>query len=105
MKTINGIVPVMLTPFAADERIDYPVLAKLIDWYLEKGVDALFAVCQSSEMQFLSLEERVELARLWYSALTAAFPLSLLAISVMILKRKKPSCWRWRRPVLMPWCW
>ncbi|CAM4180806.1 dihydrodipicolinate synthase family protein [Klebsiella grimontii] len=63
MKTINGIVPVMLTPFAADERIDYPVLAKLIDWYLEKGVDALFAVCQSSEMQFLSLEERVELAR------------------------------------------
>ena len=26
MKTINGIVPVMLTPFAADERIDYPAL-------------------------------------------------------------------------------
>jgi 4-hydroxy-tetrahydrodipicolinate synthase len=62
MKTINGIVPVMLTPFTADDRIDYPALAKLIDWYLEKGVDALFAVCQSSEMQFLSLEERVELA-------------------------------------------
>jgi 4-hydroxy-tetrahydrodipicolinate synthase len=62
MKTINGIVPVMLTPFTAGDRIDYPALAKLIDWYLEKGVDALFAVCQSSEMQFLSLEERVELA-------------------------------------------
>lgn len=62
MKTINGIVPVMLTPFTADEQIDYPALAKLIDWYLEKGVDALFAVCQSSEMQFLSLQERVELA-------------------------------------------
>lgn len=52
----------MLTPFTADERIDYPALAKLIDWYLAKGVDALFAVCQSSEMQFLSLAERVELA-------------------------------------------
>ncbi|MBK0018892.1 dihydrodipicolinate synthase family protein [Kosakonia sp. S42] len=63
MKTINGIVPVMLTPFTADDQIDYPALAKLIDWYLEKGVDALFAVCQSSEMQFLSLEERVGLAR------------------------------------------
>ena len=62
MKTINGIVPVMLTPFTAGDRIDYPALAKLIDWYLEKGVDALFAVCQSSEMQFLSLDERVELA-------------------------------------------
>ena len=63
MRTINGIVPVMLTPFTADEQIDYSALAKLIDWYLEKGVDALFAVCQSSEMQFLSLQERVELAR------------------------------------------
>lgn len=63
MKIINGIVPVMLTPFTADEQIDYPALAKLIDWYLEKGVDALFAVCQSSEMQFLSLKERVALAR------------------------------------------
>ena len=62
MKTINGIVPVMLTPFTADDQIDYPALAKLIDWYLAKGVDALFAVCQSSEMQFLSLAERVELA-------------------------------------------
>lgn len=38
MKTINGIVPVMLTPFTADDRIDYPALAKLIDWYLEKGL-------------------------------------------------------------------
>ncbi|MEG1113335.1 MAG: dihydrodipicolinate synthase family protein, partial [Hafnia sp.] len=55
MKTINGIVPVMLTPFTADEQIDYPALERLIDWYLAKGVDALFAVCQSSEMQFLSL--------------------------------------------------
>ncbi|MBJ7222997.1 MULTISPECIES: dihydrodipicolinate synthase family protein [unclassified Brenneria] len=63
MKKIDGIVPVMLTPFTEQNAIDYPGLAKLIDWYLEKGVDALFAVCQSSEMQFLSLQERVDLAR------------------------------------------
>ncbi|HCL6626796.1 TPA: dihydrodipicolinate synthase family protein [Citrobacter amalonaticus] len=63
MKTIKGIVPVMLTPFTANDQIDYLALAKLIDWYLAKGVDALFAVCQSSEMQFLTLQERVELAR------------------------------------------
>ena len=63
MKAIQGIVPVMLTPFTTDEQIDYPALAKLIDWYLDKGVDALFAVCQSSEMQLLTLQERVDLAR------------------------------------------
>lgn len=63
MKKIDGVVPVMLTPFTEQNAIDYPSLAALIDWYLEKGVDALFAVCQSSEMQFLSLPERVALAR------------------------------------------
>jgi len=63
MKKIEGIVPVMLTPFTGDNQIDYAGLARLIDWYLDKGVDALFAVCQSSEMQFLTLDERVELSR------------------------------------------
>lgn len=63
MKAIDGIVPVMLTPFTERNEIDYPGLSRLIDWYLQRDVDALFAVCQSSEMQFLSLLERVELAR------------------------------------------
>ncbi|MGY5956791.1 dihydrodipicolinate synthase family protein [Kosakonia sp. BK9b] len=63
MKPIEGIVPVMLTPFTADNQIDYPGLEKLINWYLTEGVDALFAVCQSSEMQYLTLDERVELAK------------------------------------------
>ena len=60
--TIQGIIPVMLTPFSETGAIDYGGLENLIEWYLANGSDALFAVCQSSEMQFLSLEERVELA-------------------------------------------
>jgi 4-hydroxy-tetrahydrodipicolinate synthase len=60
---IQGIIPVMLTPFHDDGQIDYPGLGRLIDWYIANGADALFAVCQSSEMIFLSLEERVALGR------------------------------------------
>jgi len=60
---IEGIVPVMLTPFHDDGTIDYAGLERLIEWYLAKGSDALFAVAQSSEMQFLSLAERGALAR------------------------------------------
>ncbi len=60
---IEGIVPVMLTPFAQDGTIDFPGLEQLIEWYLAHGCDALFAVCQSSEMTHLSLEERGALAR------------------------------------------
>lgn len=60
---IDGIVPVMLTPFTPDNRIDEASLERLVEWYLANGSDALFAVCQSSEMQFLDLGERVALAR------------------------------------------
>ena len=62
-KTIEGIIPVMITPFTEDGAIDYAGLEKLINWYLAQDVDALFAVCQSSEMQYLSLKERGELGR------------------------------------------
>ena len=61
--TIKGIIPVMLTPFTEADAIDYSGLENLIEWYVANGADALFAVAQSSEMQFLSLDERVDLAR------------------------------------------
>jgi len=60
---IDGIVPVMITPFTEANAIDWGGLENLVEWYIAHRADALFAVCQSSEMQFLSLEERVELAR------------------------------------------
>lgn len=57
----NGVYPVMLTPFTENNEVDYEALGKLIDWYIEKGVNGLFADCQSSEMFFLSLAERVKI--------------------------------------------
>ncbi len=62
-KPIEGIVPVMITPYLENGEIDYAGLERLIEWYIAKGADALFAVCQSSEMQFLSVKERSELGK------------------------------------------
>jgi 4-hydroxy-tetrahydrodipicolinate synthase len=59
---VDGVWPTMITPFTDSNVIDYMALGKLIDWYMDRGVNGLFAVCQSSEMFMLSLEERVELA-------------------------------------------
>jgi 4-hydroxy-tetrahydrodipicolinate synthase len=53
----------MITPFTNDDRLDFDALAAMIEWYAAHRVDGLFAVCQSSEMFLLSLEERVQLAR------------------------------------------
>ncbi|PYE84906.1 dihydrodipicolinate synthase family protein [Pseudoroseicyclus aestuarii] len=60
---VDGIIPVMLTPFDQENKIDWASYERLIEWYIERGATALFAVCQSSEMQFLSPEESVALAR------------------------------------------
>lgn len=54
--------PVMLTPFTERGEVDYHGLAALIDFYETGGADGLFAICQSSEVFYLSLEERIEIA-------------------------------------------
>lgn len=34
----NGVWPVMLTPYTEDNKIDYPALEKLTEWYFEMTV-------------------------------------------------------------------
>lgn len=61
------IITTMITPYCADGSVDYETAEKYVDWYYENGLDGIFAVCQSSEIFFLSLEERVELNRRVYA--------------------------------------
>ncbi len=53
----------MLSPFTRENRLDEGALRELTEWYINNGSSGLFAVCQSSEMFFLSLEERVLYAK------------------------------------------
>lgn len=55
----GGVWPVMLTPYTEKGEIDIDGLYALTEWYISNGVKGLFAACQSSEIQFLTLEERV----------------------------------------------
>lgn len=59
----GGVWPVMLTPFTKRKEVNYRALKELVEWYIKNGASGLFAVCQSSEMFFLSLEERVKICR------------------------------------------
>lgn len=64
MKQIpNGVYPTMITPFTDDNKIDYDGVLALLDWYSKKGVDGIFAICQSSEIFYLSFEERLTLLK------------------------------------------
>ncbi|MDO4293999.1 MAG: dihydrodipicolinate synthase family protein [Eubacteriales bacterium] len=57
-KIRDGIYPTMLTPYTQRGEVDEKALRSLTEWYEKKGCQGIFAACQSSEIFFLSLEER-----------------------------------------------
>jgi 4-hydroxy-tetrahydrodipicolinate synthase len=62
-KIEKEFIPVMLTPFKENGKIDFDGLASLTELYLRAGVKGLFANCQSSEMFQLSNDERLAIIR------------------------------------------
>lgn len=64
MKDINKeIFPTMITPYHDDNTVDYEAVKNITNWYIENGCTGIFAVCQSSEMIYLSLDEKVKIAK------------------------------------------
>lgn len=64
MKNVNfGAYPTMITPYNENGTVDYGAVEALTEWYWEKGCDGIFAACQSSEIAFLSLADRVKLSK------------------------------------------
>jgi 4-hydroxy-tetrahydrodipicolinate synthase len=62
-KPFFGCWPTMITPFTDDNRLDFAVIKKLTEWYIASGCDGIFAVCQSSEMFFLDMQEKLDIAK------------------------------------------
>ena len=61
------IFTTMITPYKPDGSVDMEMALRYVDWYYEAGLDGIFAVCQSSEIFYLSLEERKALNRAVYA--------------------------------------
>jgi len=76
-----NILTTMITPYRADGKVDFETAEKYVDWYFHNGIDGIFAVCQSSEIFYLSLEERVELNRRVY-----------LRAKMLEKQHKRPFC-------------
>ena len=60
------IMTTMITPYKKDGSVDFETAEKYVEFYYNLGIDGIFSACQSSEIFFLSLEERVELNRRVY---------------------------------------
>ena len=64
---MKDIFPTMITPYRADGSVDCDTAEKYVDWYFANGMTGIFAVCQSSEIFYLSLAEKAELNRRVYA--------------------------------------
>lgn len=54
---LTGTIVPLVTPFTPDEEFDPQAMAKLIDYVLQEGADALMATALTGEGPLLSLEE------------------------------------------------
>ncbi len=64
LNDFTGIYSLMLTPYNDDKTVDYETYEEYCDFTAEKNPDHFFAVCGSSELSLLTLEERLKLASL-----------------------------------------
>src|SRR5437868_167230 len=60
---IDGIVPIIPTPFRRDESVDFAALGPLVDFAVAGRCSAACLPAYASEFYKLSDEERIEVAR------------------------------------------
>ena len=61
---IKGIVIPVITPFEHDGTADEPMLRKLVDFYVEAGVQGLFMLGSSGQGPAMSMAERKRTAEI-----------------------------------------
>jgi len=55
---MNGIIPAVITPFDAEERIDYRAFERIIDHLIGAGVHGLTPLGSTGEFAYLNREQR-----------------------------------------------
>lgn len=60
---IFGAYVTMITPYNQNGSVDFGAIEALVEWYWNRGCDGIFAVCQSSEIFYLSRADRVKIAQ------------------------------------------
>ena len=58
---LHGPWPTMVTPFDAHNHIDRSGYRELINWYIDHKAEGLYANCATSEMDLLTIKERLVL--------------------------------------------
>jgi len=58
MAIFKGAWPALLTPFTADDQVNFPVLHGVVDYLLAKGVGGFYVCGSTGEGVYMSVDER-----------------------------------------------
>lgn len=86
MVPFQGVFSLLLTPFEQAGAIDWQAYERYVTWQVAQKPAGLFAVCGTSEMAWLELDERLELAR---RAVAIAGDIPVVATGNLSLDRSK----------------
>lgn len=86
MKISHGIYPTMLVAYKTNGEIDYEAMGRLIEWYIQEGVHGIFALCQSTEILCLSLEERMSLGKFVMDKVGGRVPVVMSGVTANTLE-------------------
>lgn len=86
MEIKKGIYPTMLVAYKENGEIDYNAMSELIEWYIKEGVHGIFALCQSTEIVYLSLEERLKLGRFVMESVAGRVPVVMSGMTADTLE-------------------
>lgn len=59
MRTFDGFWPALIAPYTQDNEIDVPVLRRLVDYHLGKGVSGFYVCGSTGEGAFQTVAERM----------------------------------------------
>lgn len=72
---LSGAGVALITPFTPDRKVDYPALARMIDYVIEGGVDYIVALGTTAETPTLYLHERAVIAMFISNHIAGRVPL------------------------------
>lgn len=71
---LKGSITALITPMKPDGAVDYDALARLIDWQIDEGTDALVAVGTTGEAATLSMQEHYDVIEFFVKHVNGRVP-------------------------------
>ena len=87
---LKGMGVALITPFKADESVDYEALARLVDYQLQNNTDFLCVLGTTAETPTLTEDEKKKIKNLVIERVNGRIP------SCLVWEATTPAPW-WKR--------